>query len=330
MDMLLEQTKYKKGKFTMKKILATVMAVVMMLAVMPITYAYETVEIDGYSEGVPQLKVTNIIGKDEFLSRPDQYGNTPLGYVCQAPVTVELAAESMFMFEGRQCVPVGDVLKYSVKELPVEGFVEIGEYNEETKEYTYKTVPYTEELAWEHAGFVKGSKMTITKPGLYWICGRYEAVSGAAEVYLNVKGEAKPNASKVYVDGKEMEFDAYNIADNNYFKIRDIAMAINGSEKQYNVTWDNEKKAINLLKNTPYTVAGGELSKGAADVMPTWANTSHTLLDGELVGFASYTIGESNYYMLRDLGEVFDFSVEWDAATNSIHVDTTKSYVQPE
>ena len=110
----------------MKKILAVIMAVAMMLVIMPMSYAYETVEIDGYGEGVPQIKVTNIIGRDEYLSRPDEYGNTPLGYTCQAPVTVELAAESMFMFEGRQCIPVGDVLKYSVKELPVEGFVQIG------------------------------------------------------------------------------------------------------------------------------------------------------------------------------------------------------------
>ena len=314
----------------MRKILATVLAMVMMLAVMPVSYAYETKEFDGYSEGFPQVRVSNVIGKDEFTSRPDQNGYEKDGYLCQAPVTVELAVDELFMFEGRQCIPVGDILYVSTKLLPIEGQVEIGEYNEETEEVKWTVVPYTEELAWEHSGFVKGSKMTITKPGLYWICARYGAIAGSTEVFLNVIGEAKPNSSKVYIDGKEMEFDAYNIADNNYFKIRDIAMAINGSEKQYNVTWDNEKKAINLLKNTPYTVAGGELSKGAAEVMPTQANTSHTLLDGELFGFTSYTIGESNYYMLRDLGEVFDFAVEWDAATNSIHVDTTKSYVVPE
>lgn len=314
----------------MKKILATILAVAMMLAAMPVSYAYETLEIDGYKKGFPQLRITNVIGEDEFTSRPDMYGEAKKGYLCQAPVTVELATDDMYTFEGRQCIPVGDILYVSVNLLPVEGQVEIGEYNEETGEVTYTTVPYTEELAYEHSGFLKGTKITITKPGLYWVQTCYAAEAGETYAFLNVIGEAKPNASKVYIDGKEMEFDAYNIADNNYFKIRDIAMAINGSEKQYNVTWDNEKKAINLIKNTPYTVAGGELLKGAAEVMPTQANTSHTLLDGELIGFSSYTIGESNYYMLRDLGEVFDFAVEWDAATNSIHVDTTKSYVKPE
>ena len=314
----------------MKKILAVVIALAMMLAVMPMTYAYETMEFDGYGEGFPQLRVTNVISKDEFTSRPDQYGYEKQGYLCQAPVTVELAADDLFLFEGRQCIPVGDILYVSTNLLPIEGYVEMGEYSEETGEVTWIKVPYTEELAYEHGGFVKGSKITITKPGIYWVCARYGAIAGETSVFLNIKGDAKPNASKVYIDGKEMEFDAYNIADNNYFKIRDIAMAINGSEKQYNVIWDNEKKAINLIKNTPYTIVGGELSKGAADVMPTQANTAHTLLDGELFGFTSYTIGDNNYYMLRDLGEVFDFAVEWDASTNSIHIDTTKSYNKPE
>ncbi len=314
----------------MKKTLAVVMAVVMMLALMPASYAYETLEIDAYEEGVPQLKISNVIGKDEFTSRPDMYGYEKNGYLCQAPVTVELGDE-LFLFEGRQCIPVGDILYASKYLLPIEGFVHMWDYNEETGESTQYDVPYTEDLAYEeHGDFVKGSKITITKPGIYWVCARYGAIAGEASVFLNVKGEAQATASKVYVDGKETSFEAYNIADNNYFKIRDVAMAINGSEKQYNVTWDNEKKAINLLKNTPYTVAGGEFSKGGAKVMPAQATTSHTLLDGELFGFTSYTIGDSNYYMLRDLGEVFDFAVEWDAATNSIHIDTTKSYVMPE
>ena len=49
---------------------------------------------------------------------------------------------------------------------------------------------------------------------------------------------AKPTASKVLVNGKEVAFDAYNISDNNYFKLRDIALQISGTEKQFEVQWD--------------------------------------------------------------------------------------------
>ena len=49
---------------------------------------------------------------------------------------------------------------------------------------------------------------------------------------------AKPTASKVLVNDKDVAFDAYNINDNNYFKRRDIALQLSGTEKQFEVEWD--------------------------------------------------------------------------------------------
>ena len=39
-------------------------------------------------------------------------------------------------------------------------------------------------------------------------------------------------------------------------------------------------------------------------------------------------IYSNNYYMLRGLGKTFDFAVEWNSETNSIHIDTSKSYTK--
>ncbi|MEG0798795.1 MAG: WG repeat-containing protein, partial [Acidaminococcaceae bacterium] len=46
------------------------------------------------------------------------------------------------------------------------------------------------------------------------------------------------SAQKVTVNGKDVAFDAYNINGNNYFKLRDLAFALSGSEKQFDVGWD--------------------------------------------------------------------------------------------
>lgn len=73
---------------------------------------------------------------------------------------------------------------------------------------------------------------------------------------------ANPMKSIVLVNGKAVAFDAYNIGGNNYFKLRDVANAINGSEKQFEVTWDGSKNAINLISNNAYTAVGGEMTKG--------------------------------------------------------------------
>ena len=63
-----------------------------------------------------------------------------------------------------------------------------------------------------------------------------------------------PSASTVLVDDKNVAFDAYNIADNNYFKLRDLAYTLSGSAKQFEVGWDGANNAISLTSGQPYTV----------------------------------------------------------------------------
>jgi len=41
---------------------------------------------------------------------------------------------------------------------------------------------------------------------------------------------AKPTASTVYLNSEETAFEAYNINGNNFFKLRDLAYALNGTE----------------------------------------------------------------------------------------------------
>lgn len=71
-----------------------------------------------------------------------------------------------------------------------------------------------------------------------------------------------PSSSNVKVNGKTINFDSYNINGSTYFKLRDIAMAINGTKQQFNVLWDENKNAVNLISGTAYEITGGELQKG--------------------------------------------------------------------
>ncbi len=133
-------------------------------------------------------------------------------------------------------------------------------------------------------------------------------------------------SSKVIVDGKIVEFEAYNINGNNYFKLRDVAMAISGTEKDFAVNWDDQKRAISLYTMFSYNPVGGELAKGDGTSKAAVMSTASVYVDQKPVKFSAYNINGNNYFKLRDLGETFDFDVSWDGANNCITIDTASSY----
>jgi hypothetical protein len=140
---------------------------------------------------------------------------------------------------------------------------------------------------------------------------------------------AKPTKSTVLVNGANKAFDAYNISDSNYFKLRDLAYVLNGTEKQFSVGYDDATKAITLTSGQAYTPVGGEMTgKGAENKTPT-PTSSKIYLDGKDVSFTAYIIEGNNYFKLRDVGIALNFGVNWDAANSTIVIDTSEGYPAP-
>jgi hypothetical protein len=137
---------------------------------------------------------------------------------------------------------------------------------------------------------------------------------------------AKPTVSSVLVDGKTVAFDAYNIGGNNYFKLRDLAYALSGTVKQFEVGWEAAANAISLTSGKPYTAVGGEMTGKGTDDKPATPTNSKIRLDGKEAGLTAYNIGGANYFKLRDVGQAFNFGVTWDGAKNAIVIDTSKAY----
>jgi hypothetical protein len=144
---------------------------------------------------------------------------------------------------------------------------------------------------------------------------------------------ARPTASTVLVNGEQIAFDAYNISGNNYFKLRDLAYVLSGTEKQFDVGWDGENNRITLTGGKPYTAVGGEMaSKGEGEKTPTPTTSDISFkfadYDGPVpnFGFTAYNIGGNNYFKLRDIAFAFNFGVDWDGARNTIIIDTSKGY----
>lgn len=193
------------------------------------------------------------------------------------------------------------------------------------------------------------------EPELYgFLVGDDAPATGYNEVNFT---HAKGTVLEIPVDGEEVVFEAYNIEGNNYVKLRDVAMALDDTDAQFNVTWDNTKKAIDMITGASYDAVGTELpvqkqldAEKAADEkrqqenpnmgfsmgysltrfypesQNASTNTAKIYLDGETVEMKAYNIGGNTYFKLRDLGQVLDFNVGWDAATQTVTLDTGKGY----
>jgi hypothetical protein len=140
---------------------------------------------------------------------------------------------------------------------------------------------------------------------------------------------AKPTASEVMVNGTLIEFEAYTIDGNNYFKLRDIAKVVSGTEKQFAVGWDSSNMAISLTSSNAYKSVGGELAKGNGSEKTAIMSTSKIYKDGSLVhGLTSYNINGNTFFKLRDISKEFNIGIGYDSSTKLISVDTTIGYVQ--
>lgn len=151
----------------------------------------------------------------------------------------------------------------------------------------------------------------------------------AVPVYAGVP--ASPTASKVTVNGEAKAFEAYNINSNNYFKLRDIAYVLNGTDASFSVGWDGAANSIALAKGEAYAPTGSEMKvSGTKDIKDAVESNSTILIDGQKAALKAYTIKGNNYFKLRDLGTALGFNVGWDNASQTISITTgTSTVVKP-
>ncbi|WP_051775372.1 hypothetical protein [Paenibacillus tyrfis] len=206
---------------------------------------------------------------------------------------------------------------------------------------------WADEDSLEYVG-IKNNKAQLTEPVKYGVFPIFKgqtrgdndpillevvASPGEAkqpEATPQVKTEAlsaSPTPAKVLVNSKDTAFEAYNINGNNYFKLRDLAMSVNDSEKSFEVSWDAAKNAISLASNKAYTPEGNELTiSGKPTGKQVTETTANLSLNGKEVKFTAYLIDGNNYFKLRDIAGLMNIGVTWDEKANAIRIDTKADY----
>ncbi|MBQ9458647.1 MAG: carbohydrate-binding domain-containing protein [Oscillospiraceae bacterium] len=132
--------------------------------------------------------------------------------------------------------------------------------------------------------------------------------------------KATRSTQHLAVNGVNQNAEAYNIDGHNYFKLRDVAMLLNGTGSQFSVTYDAATRTIFAETGAAYTPVGGELQTGEDRSASCTRSTQALIVNGRRVELTAYMFGGNNYFQLRELGAVLGFDVDYDEATRTMLV----------
>lgn len=143
-------------------------------------------------------------------------------------------------------------------------------------------------------------------------------VSGTNEEFKSIA----PAEISIAVNGSNVAFPAYNVDGNNYIKLRDLALMLTGSDKQFEVGYNSINNTISLTRGMAYTVLGGEFLKSIDMVSRMVMLSKGTVyIDDIETNLKAYHIGGSNYFKLQDLGLALDLGVTYDSTSGIISID---------
>lgn len=152
------------------------------------------------------------------------------------------------------------------------------------------------------------------------------SASTAATLPQSTSVKIQPSTHVVTVDGERVDPQGYNINGYNFYKLRDIAYILNGTDSQFNVTWDGANNRIVLTDDAAYQEVGGEMTSSVSAAIKNVSESDSTIvLDGKTLSLTGYRINGNNYYKIRDVGSALGFSVDFDPETEIVLIGSANA-----
>lgn len=203
---------------------------------------------------------------------------------------------------------------------PENGTVEIG--TEDAKAGDEVTITATPAEGYQIARYIvtdeQGNKVEVdAKDGTFI---QPEGNVKVEVVFAPIGGEieftdVQPSPQALTVDGVQQNVHAYNIDGENFVQLRDLAAMLAGTDAQFNVTYDAEKKMAVMTTGEAYS---GTVSSDFSDLSSTAVPSPQSfMIDGRIVELSAVNIGGYNYFKLRDLAPFFGFGVDYDVDENT-------------
>lgn len=160
----------------------------------------------------------------------------------------------------------------------------------------------------------------------------YVYQSGSSKTYtLNIyRQPTAPNyqvsVQNLYVNGTAKTLNAVNIKGNNFLKLRDLAYLLNGTSKQFNVTYTESINTAHIHSLTAYVNDPQNPVNQPITLTRPQLSSQKVTLDGSTAYPIAYNVAGSNYVNLRQVCAMLDIGLTYSAATNTVTITTANSY----
>lgn len=151
-----------------------------------------------------------------------------------------------------------------------------------------------------------------------------------------------PSSATLKVNKQTIQTSLFSIQDSNYVKLEDLALAFNGTPKQFQCQWNEPMVALQFLPGQPYQPTTPSLTTSTFTLQPTTASSTakvqkesqylfhsgNFMLPGQKYSFHMNCclIDGSLYVRLQEIAEKIDFSLVWDPVQKAVLIDTSKGY----
>jgi hypothetical protein len=124
----------------------------------------------------------------------------------------------------------------------------------------------------------------------------------------------------LYLDGESIWCDKFLISGDYYCRLNDLAGYFSGTTSQFNVTWNNKKKAINITTGKEYT---SSIQQDFIFYIKNKNYNAKTLskkvyVNGKLKNIKGYSIDGSDYFKIKDLSKIIPFDMEMSSDKKEI------------
>ncbi len=134
---------------------------------------------------------------------------------------------------------------------------------------------------------------------------------------------ASPVIYTVSLNAQEYKLQAYAINGEIYFKLRDMALILNGTTARFQVEWNSIEPSISITTQKAYSPTGSELILSGTDSTASFSVTAF-YIDGNKANLTVYLIDGNTYLKPDDLAAAIGFSVSVDASTTKMVISNAQ------